>query len=404
MGFWPFGRDPANIEMVSRVVTGQTQNGYRLRGKLTIHFSEPQRRAEADHAGDRCSTLAMALLREAPDHGAVIGAEIQLSAELLARYPGDLARARGVELAALHVVGDPTLSGELRRASSSGTMRAVSLPGESGTPSPPSAQPPSNAPLSVRPPPNVPASMRPPSNAPTTPLRPPTPASVRPPPPASAIPGPPSMRRRASSQIRSIQSLLMPPGTPPAAMGQFIAPLVKDSAARLLIGFLRGHDLIFVRGVSVDEGSAEMLATLVPASDAPLGGYEASRAAEIARWQTTLGQGVMFSLQHEVRVAAVYLAKQALARVEVMPALADAVVEALTAAAFPDEAGVLTELARFPSPVTPAFVTMFAEALTRVVGTSEDPAAIAHALTSLLGTVQDDLDLAAMIIKQSSGG
>jgi hypothetical protein len=185
-------------------------------------------------------------------------------------------------------------------------------------------------------------------------------------------------------------------------MGQFVAPLVKDSAARLLVGFLRAHDLIGVRGVTIDEGSAEMLATLVPASDAPLGGYEASRAGEIARWQTTLGQGVIFALHHEVRVASAYLAKEALAQVEVMPQLADAVVEAICAQAFPEEAGVLAELGRFPASLAPAFVAVLAQDLTRIAGTTEDPGSIAAALTPLLGTVRDDLSVAAMIIKQSS--
>src|SRR5262249_20816868 len=148
--------------------------------------------------------------------------------------------------------------------------------------------------------------------------------------------------------IRSIQALLMPPGTSPAAMGQFVAPMVKDSAARLLIGFLRAHDLITVRGVAVDDSSAEMLATLVPASDAPPGGYEQSRAGETARWQGTLGQGAMFALQREVRLQSAYLAKEALAKAEVMPALADAVVGSVCAAAFPDEAGLLAEIAKAP--------------------------------------------------------
>jgi hypothetical protein len=185
-------------------------------------------------------------------------------------------------------------------------------------------------------------------------------------------------------------------------MGQFVAPLVKDSAARLLIGFLRAHDLIGVRGVTIDEGSAEMLATLVPASDAPLGGYEASRAGEIARWQTTLGQGPMFALHHEVRVTSAYLAKEALAHAEVMPQLADAVVEAICQVAFPEEAGVLAELGRFPAALAPAFVAVLAQNLTRIAGTSEDPTSIAAALAPLLGTVRDDLAVAAMIIKQSS--
>src|SRR5208282_1533284 len=97
MGFWPFGRDPADIELVSRVITAATANGYRVRGKLTIHFVEPQRKDDAELAGDRCASLAIALLREAPDHGRIIGAEVQLSADLTARYPAGIPRARAVE-------------------------------------------------------------------------------------------------------------------------------------------------------------------------------------------------------------------------------------------------------------------------------------------------------------------
>jgi hypothetical protein len=383
MGFWPFGRDPANIELVSRVITASTQNGYRLRGKLTIHFQRPQRKAEADDAGDRCAALAVAMLREAPDHERVIGAEAQLSAHITARYPTHCAPARAVELAALHVVGDPALSDELRRASS-GTMQAVQPP--SGRQSSPSL-----GPATSRPPPSAPG---PPSSG--GPAR------------STAAAGPPSQGvpsvRRRSSQIRSIQALLMPPGTSPAAMGQFVAPIVRDSAARLLIGFLRAHDLISVRGVSIDEGSAEMLATLVPASDAPPGGYEASRAVEIARWQGTLGQGAMFALHREVRVRSAYLAKEALAHVEVMPALADAVTESLCTAAFPDEAGLLAEMSRLPSPIPADFVRQLAQTLIRLAGSSDDPAALTAALTPLVATVREDLDVSAMIIKQSSGG
>ena len=132
MPFWPFGRDPADIEIATRVITAATQNGVKVRGKLTIHFSEAQRQNNADAAADRCATVAIGLLREAPEHQRLIGAETQLNAQLLARYPGDIASARAVELAALHVVGDPALSDELRRASSSGSI----------APLPPSTQPP----------------------------------------------------------------------------------------------------------------------------------------------------------------------------------------------------------------------------------------------------------------------
>ena len=409
MGFWPFGRDPANIELVSRIITAATQNGYRVRGKLTIHFLEPQRQGDADEAADRCAAVAVALLREAPDHGRVIGAEAQLSADLTARYPHSAASARGVELAALHVVGDPTLSDELRRAS--GTMPAVVGPVSQQTAAPATSRPPPPVTGTPKPPPA--SSSPPPAAAPSTAPAAAGPASLPQPsrpgygPGSSAFPGTPGappMRRRGSSQIRSIQSLLMPPGTSPAAMGQFVAPIVKDSAARLLIGFLRAHDLVTVRCVSIDDNSAEMLATLVPASDAPPGGYEASRAGEIARWQATLGQGPMYALHHEVRVWSAHLAKEALARAEVMPALADAVIESLCAAAFPDEAGLLTEMARLPSPLPADFVSQLAETLSRLAGASDDPASLTAALSPLVATVQEDLGVSALIIRQSSGG
>src|SRR5580704_2898115 len=396
MGIWPFGRDPATVEIASRIINAATQNGYRVRGKLTIHFAEPQRQAEADNAADRCAALAMALLREAPDHGAVIGAEARLSADLTARYPGDAARARAVELAALHVVGDPALSDELRRAHNTGPIPAV----PSSMRPPPSVAPPA-APSA----PNVePSSISKPSSAPRppnvesssigNPSSPPKPLSSpvsNPPPPGT---GQQSVitRRRGSSQIRSIQSLLMPPGSSPAAMAHYVAPLVKDSAVRLLIGFLRAHDLVTVRGVTIDENSAEMLANLVPVSDASPGGYEASRATELQRWASTLGEGPVSALRREVKALSTHLAKEALAR---------AVVEAVIAAAFPDDAGLAEELARFPA--EPELVAFATNALTRLAGTSDEPAALTAALTPLFGMIQDDLNVAAMIIKQSSG-
>ena len=288
MGFWPFGRDPADIEIATRVITAATQNGVKVRGKLTIHFGEPQRKEDADAAADRCATVAIALLREAPEHERLIGAETQLNAQLLARYPGSIPPARAVELAALHVVGDPTLSDELRRASSSSSLAPLS--GPASTPQPPRSSPqpgsvqPSATPTPTRPSSSIPAPL----------------STASPQPPHAGYGGPP--RRRGSSQIRSIQSLLMPPGTPPSAMGAFVAPTLRDSAARLLIGFLRAHDLITLRRVVVDEGSAEMLANLVPSSDAAPGGYEGSRSGEIARWTQAIGADVVNALHHEANV------------------------------------------------------------------------------------------------------
>jgi hypothetical protein len=212
------------------------------------------------------------------------------------------------------------------------------------------------------------------------------------------------MRRRGSSQIRSIQSLLMPPGTSSAAMGQFVAPLVRDSAGRLLIGFLRAHDLIHVRHVAIDDNAAEMLTNLVPVSDAPPGGYEASRSNEIARWQTTLGQGPMFALQREIHVISMYLARDAMTRAEVMPALADAVLEALAGAAFPDDAGLLADVARLPEKVGDDFADVLSATLSRAAGAGDDAPSLASVLGPLLTAVREDLMTTAMIIKASSGG
>lgn len=389
MGFWPFGRDPAEIEIVTRVITAATQNGVKVRGKLTIHFGEPQRQTDADAAADRCATVAIALLREAPEHQRLIGAETQLNAQLLARYPGSIPPARAVELAALHVVGDPTLSDELRRASSSSLTAPLSTPtpprsgSPSSIPAPHSAGPNSAGPHSAGPNSAVPVS------------------SASPLPPHAGYGAPP--RRRGSSQIRSIQSLLMPPGSPPSAMGAFVAPMLRDSAARLLIGFFRAHDLVTLRSVTIDEGSAEMLANLVPSSDAAPGGYEASRAVEIARWSQAIGAEVVSALHHEVNVVSVFIARDVMSRAELNRTLAAAVVDAAVSAAFPDDAERYADGGRFPEANTPGFTDFVAHELARIAGCGDDPAAITAALRPLLALIQEDLATSAMIVKLSAG-
>jgi hypothetical protein len=169
-----------------------------------------------------------------------------------------------------------------------------------------------------------------------------------------------------------------------------------------LIGFVRAHDLIGVRHVAIDENSAEMLATLVPASDAPPGGYEASRASELARWEAVLGEAAMAALRLELHLYSVYLARQALDVVEVNATMADAVIEGICAAAFPESAGLAAEAARLPSPIPADFVDRMAVDLVRRAKTADDPAAMASALAPLVATVQDNLKISAMIIKASS--
>ena len=386
MSFWPFGRDPAEIEIATRVITAATQNGYTLRGKLTIHFAEPQRQADADLAADRCALIASMLLREAQSHERVIGAEAAVSAALLARYPEGVARPRVVEVAALHVVGDPALSDELRRASS-GSPPSILTP----TPTPPG--PLSQPPRSDFPPPISISAIAPPPSFSAPPI------SSGP----LASGGPMSSRRRGSSQLRAIQSMLLPAGSSPAAMGAFIAPTVKDSAARLLIGFLRAHDLITLRGGAADASSAEALANLVPASDAPPGGYEASRVAEITRWQTILGIDVVAALRRETSAAGAFLMLEAMRRAEVPEALAQAVVEAVCANAFPNNVGLLEELGRFPDALSLDLVVALAQRLSSIAETGDNPSTMTEALTPLVSVVYDDLSVSAMVIKVSAG-
>ncbi len=388
MALWPFGKDAADVELASRVITAAAQNGYRVRGKLTIHFAEPQRQADADEAADRCASAATALLREAQDHQHLIGAEAQLSSELSARYPAGVARARAVELAALHVLGDPALSDDLRRAS-------LSSPPPSFRPSPPSTPPAYSA--------------APPSSGGVASPNPTRRPSAAPP----SAPAPPP-RRRGSSQLRSLQSLLMPPGTPPSAMGAFVSPLLRDSAARLLIGFLRAHDLIGVRGIAVDDSSAELLASLVPISDAPPGGYEASRSAELLRWQGTLGQGALAALRREACVVGLHLSAEAMRRIDVPQALSLPVLDALANAAFPDMPKLIAEIGRYPSSgslplpgqpyvISPGLCYAIAANLTRIASGREDPAGVSAALSPLIALVLGDLDGAAMVIRASAG-
>jgi hypothetical protein len=185
-------------------------------------------------------------------------------------------------------------------------------------------------------------------------------------------------------------------------MAQFAAPMVRDAAGRLLVGFLRAHDLVSVRHVPIDGADDELKTSLVPVSDAPLGGYEASRLVEIERWQAKLGQGPTSALRREVRAMSLHLLKEAMTRAEVLESLADAVVEAVSANAFADEAGLLEELTRLHNREGD-FAAVMAEELSRIAGAGDDPGSLKAALAPLVEAVREDIGVAAQVIKQSSG-
>jgi hypothetical protein len=347
MGFWPFGRD-ADVETASRVITALTKNGLRVRGKLTIHFAEQVTQEAADSAAEECAQVAETLLREAESHESLIGAEPEVSGKLLAQYPMSAAAARSLEVAALHVVGDPALSGALRRASS-GSMQAVR-----------------------------------PASATSSPL-----------PKPSSVPPPPMPRRRASSQMRAIRITPLPPAATPEQAAAMLAPIAHDAATRLLIGFLRAHDLIGVRSVEMDAASFDML---IPQSEAAPGGYEASRAEELARWQTTLGAGSLGALRREAHLIACYMAQQAMLRAGVPHETADAVLDQVAAANLND-ADARAELVRFPDHLPPDFSADVVSSLRRIVRGPENPSAMSAALAPLVGQIDEDLIVAARVMK-----
>ncbi len=301
--------------MASRVITALTKNGLRVRGKLTIHFAEQVTQEAADSAAEECAQVAETLLREAESHESLIGAEPEVSGKLLAQYPMSAAAARSLEVAALHVVGDPALSGALRRASS-GSMQAVR-----------------------------------PASATSSPL--PKPPSAPPP----AMP-----RRRASSQMRAIRITPLPASASPEQAARDVR---ADRARRrrcLLIGFLRAHDLIGVRNVEMDAASFDML---IPQSDTHPAGHEASCAEELGAMADHTGAGSPAALRREAHLIACYMAQQAMLRAGVPRDTTDAVLDKVAAANLND-AEAAGELVRFPDHLPPDFSADVVSSLRRI--------------------------------------
>lgn len=261
-----------------------------------------------------------------------------------------------------------TMPGPLRPSSMPGALRPSSMPG---------ALRPSSMPSALRP------SAAPPQSLPAL-------SSVAP-------------RRGNSSWMRSVRpEMILLPGTHPRAMGGAVARLVRDLSARLLIGVLRAHDLL-LRGHTLEEGSAEALANLVPISDAQLGGYEESRAAEISRWQTKLGAAAMSSVRQETRVVAMYLAFAEMLRSEVPQHVALEVCEGISTAAFPESPSLVGEIDRYLHTVAPSVCEELARRVTQMLSIQRRPAELSSALAVLLATIEEDMALGVALVKRSLG-
>lgn len=132
MGLWPFGRAKADVETASRVVVLRARDAVPMRAKITVKFAEPLTQVAADEMAEACSDLVRSLVREAPAAPAVLGCEVAIAAEVSARLPKDAAPLRSLEIAGLHIIGDP---GHAQRSAAGETSQwlqaspSPSLPG-----------------------------------------------------------------------------------------------------------------------------------------------------------------------------------------------------------------------------------------------------------------------------------
>lgn len=392
MAFW----SAADVEIASRIITAKMRNERRLRGKLTLHFTNPQTQSDADQAADRCASLAEDLISEAADQEEIVAAEAEFVSALRRRLPIDIPPIRAFDLAGLHVVGDPAASSNMRR--STATFRAVTLPATQAASSPyaPTQAPP--------PPPHAPTNRSPGSSS----------SSYRAvsAPPNSNIPStqsyPPSRpvapsKRPTVSRFRAMSpAMVLPPGSPPQAIGKVLAPFISDCATRVLVGFLRAYDLLVLRGLALEEGSAEMLAAVVPVSDAPLGGYEASRTAELTRWQNSFGQATFQRLRRECQVVAVFLAHLSLIHQDIPQNITFEILQEATPLAFVGEQNVLLGMSRWLKLGEPEVLPALCAHLTDLVGHG-NPQELAAALRLLVASVNEDLVLASTLAKDAVG-
>jgi hypothetical protein len=160
--------------------------------------------------------------------------------------------------------------------------------------------------------------------------------------------------------------------------------------------------LLALRGLALEEGSADLLAALVPLSDTPLGGYEASRTAELGRWQNAFGEAVFDRVRRESQVAAVFLTYAELTRLGLPMNVAMEILQEAAPTAFAGEHGTVLEMGRYLSLPDDAVVPVFCDNLVEIVGQG-DAAQLSDALAPLVTSVQKDMALAGTLARDATG-
>jgi hypothetical protein len=131
------------------VVVLRAQDGIPMRAKVTLRLEEPQTQETADELTDQCADLVRAVVREAPSASVIQGLEAAIAIEVLTRMPKGPVAIRGVEIAGLHIVGDPGHAARTPSSPEEGPawlQAALSPPAASsdtrpsGTPSPASSE------------------------------------------------------------------------------------------------------------------------------------------------------------------------------------------------------------------------------------------------------------------------
>ena len=191
-------------------------------------------------------------------------------------------------------------------------------------------------------------------------------------------------------------------GSSPRAVGAALAPLVRDSAARLLLGCFRAHDLVHLQRLSAKETATHMLSSLGGFDAPPVGAYEALLARDRPGWQSTLGMHAVAAAEREASLAASYLAYSTLLAAQVAQSVAVSVLEALAAAAFPSHQ-LGAHLGRYLYSLEPTLTGELARNVTAVLAPRDEPALLAAALAPLVARVQEDLVVAAAHVKLAMG-
>jgi hypothetical protein len=211
-------------------------------------------------------------------------------------------------------------------------------------------------------------------------------AASRPPPAAVA-----ARRRVVASR------LFLPSGAGPYEVARGLTPLLRDTAGRILVAFLRMYDLTVVRRVPFEAVETDILSSLTAPSDGAPGTYLASHSAEVQRWRDAIGAPKMDRLQREANLAAAALAFEGLSSEGVPQSMANAVVEGLAGSAF-GEPDMMLDLGRY---LFPAQETTSAETLANMIAVAgEDmPPGMEAALDPLFASLREDVAAAALLAK-----